>query len=162
VGPGSEDPESYAILRLPARPESAAAGRRFIAKTLAGWGLALLSDSAVLLGNELVTNALIHARSAVEIELRRNRVALRVAVHDRAVTAPARRFYGLEASSGRGLAMVEALASDWGVTLRPPGGKTVWFELALPDAGGPRLRRRAGPARPTHPAGPAAAAGATG
>jgi hypothetical protein len=163
VGPGSDDPESYAILRLPARPESAATGRRFIAKTLAGWGLALLSDSAVLLGNELVTNALIHARSAVEIELQRRRGALRVAIHDAAVAAPARRFYGLEASSGRGLAMVEALASDWGVTLRPPDGKTVWFELPLPGAGEPlrRFRHGAGPVQPAHPAGPAAA-GATG
>lgn len=137
----------HAALWLPAEPRSAAAGRRFIAKTLAGWGLEAHSDTAVLLANELVTNALLHARSAVELELTCVGSTLRVAVHDTAVAAPARRFYGLEAGSGRGLAMVEALSADWGVILRPPVGKTVWFELRLPNGEAPARPAR-GPAAP--------------
>jgi len=136
VGHGSDDPESIAILQLPALPESAASGRRFIAKTLAGWGLAGLSDTAVLLGNELITNALVHAGSAVEVRLVRRRSTLRVAVRDTSGGMPVRRFYSLEARSGRGLAMVEALATRWGVTPLSAGGKTVWFELPSPDGNG--------------------------
>lgn len=156
---GSDDPESYVNLRLPARPESASAARRFIAKTLAGWGLASLIDTAVLLGNELVTNALVHARSAVEVELVRERSSLRVAVHDTAASLPRRRFYGPEADSGRGLAMVEALAAGWGVTPAMPVGKAVWFELGMPGvATAARVRLGLGRARPVADAG----AGATG
>jgi anti-sigma regulatory factor (Ser/Thr protein kinase) len=136
VSASSDDPASHARVLLPATPQSAAASRRFIARILAGWDLTSLRDTAILLGNELVTNALRHARSAVEVELTRRASTLRIAIHDATVTPPVRRFNGPEASSGRGLAMVEALAAGWGVLPRPPAGKTVWFELRVPHATG--------------------------
>jgi hypothetical protein len=77
----------------------------------------------------------------VSDELRDDR--LRVEVDDAgARTARQRRAHDLEALGGRGLELVDALASRWG-TLGGPDGRVVWFEL---DLGA----RRSG--RVTHPA----------
>jgi hypothetical protein len=70
-------------------------------------------------------------------ELRDDR--LRVEVYDAgARTAPQRRAHDLEAPGGRGLELVDALASRWG-TLGGPEGRVVWFEL---DLGASRSRAR--------------------
>jgi anti-sigma regulatory factor (Ser/Thr protein kinase) len=104
--------------------------RRFVLETLAGWGDEASMDCASLLVSELVTNAIVHARSAVELELSRDADAdvLRVAVRDASVRPPRMGGFDLEALSGRGLALVEALSDRWGVEA-DASGKLVWFEL---------------------------------
>jgi DNA-binding NarL/FixJ family response regulator len=81
-----------------------------------------------LLATELVTNSIVHAASAprVEVELRGNRV--RVAVHDDDPTMPHQRDPDRDRPGGRGMLLLDQLATRWGA--EPTGdGKVVWFEV---------------------------------
>ncbi|WP_405016821.1 SpoIIE family protein phosphatase [Kitasatospora sp. NBC_00070] len=103
------------------------------------WGVGELVDTAELLASELVTNAIRHtdrdamftARLYRETVGGESRVRLRVEVEDESDLWPTRRTPGEQASSGRGLMLVEALADGWGVEPRGTG-KRMWFELT-PD-----------------------------
>ncbi len=121
-------------MSLPAEPASAAAARRFVRDVLASWGAHEFEDPAVLLTSELVTNAVLHARSAPLLSLRLVDGRLRVGVSDGTPVAPVRKRYGQDAATGRGLLLVETMASAWGS--EPSGaGKLVWFELEPADQG---------------------------
>ncbi|MCU1595331.1 MAG: ATP-binding region ATPase domain protein [Frankiales bacterium] len=88
-----------------------------------------MTDTAVLLTSEVVTNAVEHAGPGpvrLSADGRPDRV--RVEVCDDSDVQPVVRPLDEEATSGRGLSMVAALATTWGVTARHPG-KAVWFEL---------------------------------
>ena len=117
-----------ARLALDPVPGSAAAARRFVAETLGGWGCDMLVETGRLLVSELVTNAILHARTAMTLVVRLRRTGVRVEVHDTSDGAPVLRDYGDDAMTGRGLALVDELAGSWGVE-RHGGGKAVWFEL---------------------------------
>lgn len=79
---------------------------------------------------ELVTNAVLHAGTDVRVALRRDEDTLRVEVADGSAAAPARRRYADDAQTGRGLLLLDALATSWGVDPLPAGeGKVVWFEV---------------------------------
>lgn len=117
-----------ARLALDPVPGSAAAARRFVAETLGAWGCDMLVDTGRLLVSELVTNAILHARTALTLVVRLRRTGIRVEVHDAGDGAPVLRDYGDDAMTGRGLALVDELAGSWGVE-RHGGGKAVWFEL---------------------------------
>jgi anti-sigma regulatory factor (Ser/Thr protein kinase) len=101
---------------------------------LTTWAWGSKSDEAELLTTELVTNALIHADSEVDLWLREQQDRLRVDVCDwdprPPVPAPITftEEFESEAEHGRGLLIVEALASAWGKAPRGRG-KSVWFEL---------------------------------
>ena len=116
------------------RPEPASAGlaRRFVGATLTEWQLTDVSDVITLLASELVTNAILHARSAMELRLARVDNRVRVEVRDSSPIEPVLRVYEDEAMTGRGLALVESFSSRWGVE-PTPAGKAVWFEV--PTAG---------------------------
>lgn len=118
-----------ADVALPPVAGSAGAARRFIAATLTSWDLEDLVDTATLLVSELVTNAILHARSDVTVTVRRDTEQLRVAVSDTGEGLPQVRRATDTATTGRGLALVDACALAWGVD---PGsaGKSVWFVLA--------------------------------
>jgi anti-sigma regulatory factor (Ser/Thr protein kinase) len=88
-------------------------------------------DTVELLTSEVITNALVHAHSAPELAVRVQREAVRVEVADVSPVVPIRRAIDEDALSGRGIAIVESLASEWGVSRRSPRGKTVWFEVAI-------------------------------
>ncbi|MFJ8604480.1 ATP-binding SpoIIE family protein phosphatase [Streptomyces shenzhenensis] len=97
---------------------------------LSAWSLKALDDEAQLLLSEVVTNALVHADSDVDLRVRRYPHCLRVEVRD-SDPHPAinvGRPGEAQAEGGRGMMIVSALASAWGNS--PSGrGKTVWFEL---------------------------------
>jgi len=115
-------------------PESARAARRFVDRTLAGWDGPEARDDAVLLVDELVTNAIRHARTPVDLALEVGDDALYVEVYDADPALPVLRNPGPTQTSGRGLPTVAALADVWGV--RPePVGKVVWFQLAASRVG---------------------------
>jgi anti-sigma regulatory factor (Ser/Thr protein kinase) len=118
---------------LAAEPGSAAEARRFTVDVLRSWGAADLIDTATLLVSELVTNAVLHARSSSELALRRIGGRLRVEITDASAVGPTRRSYPPDAGTGRGMMLVEALAVRWG-SERDGDGKRVWFELELPMA----------------------------
>ncbi|WP_052443160.1 SpoIIE family protein phosphatase [Streptacidiphilus neutrinimicus] len=98
------------------------------------WGVGELSDTVELLTSELVTNALVHTDRDAMLTARLSRdpeggqARLRIEVADDSDQWPKRRTPGEQASSGRGLMLVEAMSDAWGV--EPNGtGKRMWFEL---------------------------------
>lgn len=130
-------------VRLPPQPTSVAAARAEVRTLLAGSEREDLTDSAVLLVSEIVTNALLHAGTEIGLSGRLSDHGLRINVRDGSSHLPSRRRYATTAGTGRGLLMVEAMVDDWGVT-RNRHGKTVWFELSAGfdhHALGPAVRR---------------------
>nr|WP_306933831.1 SpoIIE family protein phosphatase [Streptomyces luteogriseus] len=123
------------------------AARALVRAALAEWtGLGLpgaehltdrLADDATLVVSELVTNAVVHAGTDVEMECRLegdtpDTAALVVEVSDH---HPSRAPRGSEPETphdtpeyGRGLRLVGALSEAWGITYRT-GRKTVWARL---------------------------------
>lgn len=116
---------------LPAEPASARAARAFVDEVLTNSAARDCTDTANLLVSELVTNALLHARSDVEVVVRVEEATVRVEVHDAAERLPVRIAEPGETLAGRGLHILDALAADWGAEPRT-GGKAVWFELRYP------------------------------
>jgi GAF domain-containing protein/anti-sigma regulatory factor (Ser/Thr protein kinase) len=121
-------------------PSAAAAARRFVRQTLQSWDIAArtwdpdrLLDDAVLLTSELVTNAVVHAGTTLDVTCRLTSGELEVAVRDR---HPARTLPDIpqaastSAERGRGLLLPSALASSWGVTYARIA-KAVWFRMSL-------------------------------
>lgn len=88
----------------------------------------------VLLASELVTNAVRHGAAPIVLRLQHWGANVRVEVRDGGDTfRPASvASWDLTAEGGRGLALVEALATSWGSTVPAdmPIGKAVWFEVA--------------------------------
>jgi anti-sigma regulatory factor (Ser/Thr protein kinase) len=87
-------------------------------------------DSAELLVSELVANAVQHAETGLVLHIQMSAAGVRVTVEDASGDSPSP---AAEASPdtderGRGLQIVNALASSWGWD-RLPTGKRVWFEL---------------------------------
>jgi anti-sigma regulatory factor (Ser/Thr protein kinase) len=110
--------------------DTPAAARQFLDETLERWGdCETAVDDAHLLLTELVTNAVVHARSSLVVSIRRQASRLRLAVHDKSPAKPTLRAQTSAAPwGGWGLPIVAALSSDWGVEATS-GGKTVWAEL---------------------------------
>ena len=121
--------------RLPRTPRSVGRARALLAEQARDWKIPdELADTAVLLLSELMTNACRHARVPVGREVAARCVlgeaVLRVEVHDASDALPRPRTACADDESGRGLALVDALADAWGAEPRPYGiGKAVWFEL---------------------------------
>jgi serine phosphatase RsbU (regulator of sigma subunit)/anti-sigma regulatory factor (Ser/Thr protein kinase) len=120
-------------------PSAVAAARHFIRERLVSWGLPSGDDrvaDAVLLASELVTNAVVHAGTQVQLTCRLDGTTVEVSVLDR---HPARVIPDLppaaadvDRPSGRGLLLPAALSSSWGVTYAPET-KAIWFRLG-PDS----------------------------
>ncbi len=85
-------------------------------------------EVAVLLTSELVTNALRHAAPPIDITLGCDGRGVHVTVTDGHRDRPVLRPPSPEADSGRGMQLVNALATAWGVRARPKG-KDVWFSI---------------------------------
>lgn len=110
-------------------PAGVSQARRVAETTFAEAGLSPRERQTLLiLVSELVTNAVIHGAPPVVLEIDIDAIRSRVCVADG--SSGFLRIRSADASSfgGRGLALVEQLATDWGV-LFGEGGKRVWFEL---------------------------------
>jgi anti-sigma regulatory factor (Ser/Thr protein kinase) len=123
---------SSASTSLPADTASVPAARRFVHTTLERLGLLAAWDVAEMLVSEVVTNAVLHAKTEFTIEVARDGDLVRVSVSDLSAAIPRQRAYGTDSTTGRGLRLVATLAVAWGVE-RAAAGKTVWFEV--PAAG---------------------------
>jgi len=97
-----------ASIALAAKPTSSHAARNFVGGTLKRWGREDLSEVAILLTSEVVTNAILHAGTDLVVTVRLDGGRARVAVQDDDVTPPRRREAGSD--GGRGLTLVDALA----------------------------------------------------
>jgi len=119
----------------PGDPESLAAARTIISRTLNTWELPERADDAVLVAHELITNALVHTDGGAVLNLRHlpgTAPRLRVEVQDLGGDWPSRRVAGDSEVSGRGLVLVSRLADAWGVEPQG-GGKIVWCEFRTPQ-----------------------------
>jgi anti-sigma regulatory factor (Ser/Thr protein kinase) len=85
-------------------------------------------DRLLLVVSELATNAVLHARTEFVVRVSSDGGAVRVAVYDSSSGRPAVGSMDPSAVTGRGLGIVESLASDWGID-DVDGGKWVWAEL---------------------------------
>lgn len=120
--------ESWTVWRV---PQAVGHARRFARRTLRSWGVTVDYDAALLVVSELVTNALVHTDGKVRMDLTLVNNRLRIAIADASPRSPVRpASIGWEATGGRGILLVEALAATWG-TLPVSGGKQVWAELVL-------------------------------
>jgi DNA-binding NarL/FixJ family response regulator len=118
--------------RFPPELRSAPSARRFVNEALRRWDCADLLDVVQLLTSEIVTNAIVHAGTALDVRVSLLTDRVRVEVHDFSPADPEQRQADVEDTSGRGIALVDTLARSWG-TDRRPEGKTVWFEVDRPE-----------------------------
>jgi serine phosphatase RsbU (regulator of sigma subunit)/anti-sigma regulatory factor (Ser/Thr protein kinase) len=136
------------------QPTAVAAARRFVRETLNSWQLPCRDDlvsDAVLLTSELVTNAVVHAGTRVQVVCRLHGADIEVSVLDRhpARVIPDPPTGSSDRPSGRGLLLPGALSSSWGVTYAA-AAKVVWFRLGLRARpyGAPAIAERSNGRRP--------------
>jgi len=116
------------ITLLP-EPRSAGEARHFVAEHLRDVVSDDVTEIAVLLTSELVTNVIVHARTPLRLDLETNGGGgVRVAIGDDLTRPPVPRMAGDGRLTGRGIHLVQALAREWGVE-PTERGKRVWFEL---------------------------------
>lgn len=145
-------------VRFAAEPASVPGARKFVSDGLRAWGLHDLVDDASLCVSELAGNAALHGSgSYIEVSVLDLEQAVRLSVEDdgpapAAVVAPRTTLPGLDdafddeldeldrllsaPATGRGLAIVSVLASDWGVD-ELERGKRVWADLSAADTSEP-------------------------
>ncbi|MDF3141692.1 MULTISPECIES: ATP-binding protein [unclassified Streptomyces] len=119
-------------------PKCVALARSQLRKYLRHWNAEDLTDPAVLLLSELVTNSVRHARVSpgreIETVFEVTEERLRVEVSDASNQVPIMRHVDDSEEEGRGLSLVATVASRWGTDPRMVNGqyavgKTVWFEI---------------------------------
>ena len=113
---------------------SARSARRFVSDTLAEQGIDDFESE--LLTSELVTNVIRHARTEFHVSVIVRDDSVRVEVSNTSSIFPAVSdvlMDNQQFEDGRGLAILEAVALEWGVDSRPDG-KAVWFEVDRRDA----------------------------
>jgi serine/threonine-protein kinase RsbW len=130
------------LFRLPARGASVADARRRMRTKLREWGVGgELSDDAELVLSELFTNAVRYTGSElVRCEFRVVGGLLRLEVTDQGdgLSEPLPRVAETDDECGRGLLLVTALSTAWGVRAVEGGhGRVVWAELGTGGAAGP-------------------------
>ncbi|MFE0728439.1 SpoIIE family protein phosphatase [Streptomyces antibioticus] len=123
--------ESVGDWTLPREPRSVGRAREFARGQLLSWDLEPLVDTTELLVSELVTNALRYGEGEIRLRLLLDRTLV-CEVWDAGLVQPRRRRARDTDEGGRGLQLVGLLSAAWG-SRRTPRGKTVWFELPLPD-----------------------------
>jgi len=123
------------VLTLLPAAEAPARSRRFTHDTCARWGIGRVGNLAELVTSELVTNAVMHARTAMTVTLRLVDNRLHVAVRDgdpRPMQRPAPgNAGGPQDEHGRGLLLLDAMTDSWGCN-PTADGKVVWASIAVP------------------------------
>jgi anti-sigma regulatory factor (Ser/Thr protein kinase) len=114
---------------LPADPAVVTSAREQALTRLSDWGLDEAAFTTELVISELVTNAIRHARSPIQLRLIRDRTLI-CEVSDGSSTAPHPRRAREFDEGGRGLLLVSQLTERWG-SRQTPHGKTIWTEQAL-------------------------------
>ncbi|HEX2015647.1 MAG TPA: MEDS domain-containing protein [Solirubrobacteraceae bacterium] len=123
--------------RFPVDASSPRAARRLVAEALRAWGHdSVLVERAQIVVSELATNALIHARTPFSVLVATDGPRVRISVSDASPIEPTLRDRDTSAPSGRGLQLVAALTSRWGVELGDQE-KTVWAEVGAVTASAP-------------------------
>jgi sigma-B regulation protein RsbU (phosphoserine phosphatase) len=129
---------TVAVTTLPAQDRSPGSARRAVQEALMGAGLEVMLDDALLLVSELVTNAVVHAGTELELRIDIGPDLARIEVIDHGPGLPIRHGADDASEFGRGIFLLDALAQEWG-TRHFAGGKSVWFVLGVTDRIAPRL-----------------------
>ena len=120
-------PDELHLLDLPPQASSVSRARAAVREVTLPPGLDAVIDDLVLATSEVVTNALVHAATAIQLRVRVSDTGLRVEVADGSPHLPVRRDHSRGAGTGRGLHLVGEVTDDWGACPEPTG-KFVWFE----------------------------------
>ena len=107
--------------------ESLGAARRFARAAADRWGVDP-TDVALIVG-ELAANAVIHGHTPFTVSLTHHDRRVSIEVTDENACSVQRHVVSPDSPTGRGLLIVERLASNWGIRPVPAGGKVVWAEL---------------------------------
>src|ERR1700754_3688802 len=99
---------------------------------LTEWDLLPVVDDALLVVSELAANAITHAASDYRVRLASTPWSLRIEVRDGGQGTPEPQPQSLTNEHGRGLLMVAAIASSWGIERSEGRRKLVWAELTRP------------------------------
>jgi PAS domain S-box-containing protein len=117
-------------ISLPASPSSPGSARRFLRELLSETGHDAWVEAAELAVSEVVTNAVLHAHTDVEVTALVTDEQVRVQVRDHSPVLPAQRDYDSHATTGRGLDLVAAMTAAHGVDSLGAEGKVIWFTVA--------------------------------
>lgn len=132
-----------AEVTLPGAASSVPTARRFVESLLSAWGHPELGWTAAVCISELAGNAALHTRTTFSLSVSMSRdTQVRLEVRDGSARVPVMRNYGTDATTGRGLRMINELASSWGVDA-DDGGKVIWLLLDAAAPGGSRDREAA-------------------
>ena len=113
---------------LPVSREAPAQAREFLRSATCVEHHSEVLDDAVLIVSELVTNSVLHGGPPLVVAVDCDEDTLQVRVRDGAPSLPTRRHATEVDESGRGLALVAEMSSDWGVDPEE-NGKHVWFVI---------------------------------
>ena len=114
-------------LSLAGEPQSAGTARRAVGQLLVETGHESWRDAAELAVTEVVTNAVLHAQTRLDLSVWVDAAGVRVEVRDFSPSLPRPRRYAPDATTGRGLALVAGVTSAFGVEQLGDAGKVVWF-----------------------------------
>lgn len=132
-------------LELPSHPRSVAQARRWMRDVMRHVGREDLTETAELATSELVTNAVLHARTDISVVVDADGTDLVVEIRDGSAVAPTLPTIQpgettadpvTLPSVGNGLLILAAVTRSWGVREEPGVGKAVWF-VPAPDSGDP-------------------------
>ena len=119
-------------LVLESLASSVSAARHYVRRVLGELGAQALEESAELGVSELVSNAVLHARTSFTVTVRTMLTGrVRIEVDDSSAAPVQPRHFSVAATTGRGLQLVASLSFEWGIEGRAGAqgsGKTVWFE----------------------------------
>jgi CheY-like chemotaxis protein/anti-sigma regulatory factor (Ser/Thr protein kinase) len=115
---------------LPNDPSSPGTARRLVTKACLDWGCGEVIDAALLVVTELVTNAVVHAGSTCDLRVQLRDGVLRLEVDDEGGGTPDLQSSSDSEEHGRGLFLVSAMSTSWGIG-PTTAGKTVWAELLV-------------------------------
>jgi anti-sigma regulatory factor (Ser/Thr protein kinase) len=121
--------ENALELALPPLASSAGIARFALTASCRTWGVPDLADAASLVLSELVTNAVVHARTPLVVLARFTAGDLTLAVADGSPSLPAVLPPDDEREGGRGMSVIESLGTTWGFQ-RTALGKVVWVTIS--------------------------------
>ncbi len=131
-------PAEHATMTLDPGLTAPRAARAFVARACLRWQALSVTGHACLVTSELVTNAVLHAHTAVRLTVSHCPGRLRIAVQDGDEMRPATAWTLVDepvlTGSGRGLLLVSSVCRAWGVYPVQDDGKVVWAVLDVPSS----------------------------
>lgn len=120
-------------VHYPPEAENVPHARHWLQRLLRRWELDGLIPDASLLITELVTNTIVHTHSPLDVVSAVADGVLEIGVTDHDTHPPHLEHPSSRAEHGRGIALVDDIADDWGVASLD-GGKQIWFRLTVDPA----------------------------